>query len=92
MELDVETYRDAEALSQSRTLQNLEKTLEDLAYDMAECYSRCGCWEAEAVGGWLERHYGPIEWVRQDRQREREYFEKHSKEDAVEDKGLRRTC
>jgi len=57
----VQIYAAAEQLTRSRCLQSLPQTLVDLASDMAECVTRPGSWEAEAVRGWMESRYLPLE-------------------------------
>ena len=59
--LPVPTYAAAERLTRRRCLQGLPQTLVDLASDMAECETRPGSWEAEAVRGWMESRYLPLE-------------------------------
>jgi hypothetical protein len=62
--IPAQTYAAAEQLTRSRCLQSLPQTLVDLASDMGECVTGPGSWEAEAVRGWMESRYLPLEVLR----------------------------
>ena len=66
--IPAQTYAAGEQLTRSRCLQGLPQTLIDLASDMAECVTRPSSWEAEAVRGWMESRYLPLEVLRATRE------------------------
>ncbi len=61
------TRRTAEKLAQERTLAGLEDLLAEFASDLATAAERPGSWEAERVHAWLDSHYPPPSWLRQER-------------------------
>jgi hypothetical protein len=61
------TRRTAEKLAQERTLAGLEDLLAEFASDVATAAERPGSWEAERVWAWIDSHYPPPSWIRQER-------------------------
>jgi hypothetical protein len=59
--------RTAEKLAQERTLSGLEDVLAEFVSDLVTAVERPGSWEADRVFVWLDSHYPPPSWIRQER-------------------------
>ena len=56
-----QVVEEAQRLTRRRCLQELAETLCELAFDLAQCETRPGSWEAEKVRDWIDSHYLPLE-------------------------------
>ena len=61
LNLHPQIVEEAQRLTRRRCLQGLAETLSELAFDIAQCETRPGSWEAEKVRDWIDSHYLPLE-------------------------------